>query len=431
MLFTAWLAAALLHRVAASPLRDAALLTEVQRRACRFFIDETDPTTGLTKDRASNTGPSDKYTVGSIASTGYALASLPAAVSHHWIARSAAYERALTTLRYVDSHMTNEHGFYYHFVDIHSGKRVWNCEVSTIDTALLVAGALSAGSYWHGTEVDRLASRLYARMDWTWARTNGGALPEKLVVSMGWNPEHGFLAGNWDRYCELMLIYLLGLGAPERPLPAAAWSAWTRNMVTRDGITTLAAGPIFMHEMTHGFYDFSGRRDREGWSYYTSSVNAVAMQRKFCTAHAAVRKTYAAGFWGLNASDGPDGYSAYGSPQPEDGTVSPTGAIAAILFNRIAALQEANALAGRADSRLWGRYGFADAFNVDRDWVDPDVIGIDLGMAALAIEDSRTGMPWRLLASRPETRKAFERAGFRQDPGPAPRPLSKPGQRVP
>lgn len=395
-----------------------ALLTETQKRAFRFFWEKSDPQTGLTNDRARNLGGEDDYTVASVASTGYALASLPIAVSHRWIGKPEAYDRALRTLRFLHDTMPQEHGWFYHFIDKRTGQRVWNCELSSIDTCLLLEGALMAGQYWHGTEVERLANALYARVDWQWMRTNGGANPAKTFVSMGWKPEEGFLRSNWDRYCELMFLYLLGMGAPRNPLPATSWRDWERNAITYAGRETLAGGPIFFHEMAQGFYNFRGQRDSLGYNYAVSAEQGIRINRQYCLdrAREAGRKTYAPDIWGLNANDAPDGYKAYTAPGDEDGTVSPTGAIAAILFTPDLAKQAAQGMYRRYGDRLWGRYGFSNAFNVDRNWYDQDVIGIDLGMALLAIEDACTGLPWKLLASHPATKRAWKAAGFQASP---------------
>ena len=190
---------------------ESGLLTDIQHRAFRFFWEQADLTTGLVKDRASNRG-SDTYTVASIASTGYGLAALPVAVEHRWIGKEDARRRALKVLRFLRHKMPNTHGWYYHFVDMRSGERVWKCEVSTIDTSLLVCGALCCGQFFRG-DVKSLADELYDGLDWTWARANGGAKPGKPVVTMGWKPESSFLPSDWDSYCELPLVYLLGLGA--------------------------------------------------------------------------------------------------------------------------------------------------------------------------------------------------------------------------
>jgi hypothetical protein len=392
------------------PLSGDALLQEVQHRAFKFFWEKSDPNTGLTNDRARNIGGEDHYTIASTASTGYALASLPVAVTHHWIGQTEAYDRALSTLRFVNTRLPNVHGWYYHFIDKHTGERAWNCELSSVDTCLLLLGALSAGEYWKGTEVQKLANTLYDRVDWSWMRTDGGTRPEKLTLSMGWKPESGFLSANWDRYCELMLIYILAMGSKTDPQPAACWSAWQRNVVTYGPYTTLAGGPIFMHQMSHIYYNFKDLRDGAGWNYFVSSQIATQMNRQFCLDHP--RKSYSSNIWGLNACDGPDGYTAYGVPDKEDGTVSTTGAIASILFTPQLARASADETYRTFADKIWGRYGFSNSFNVDRSWYDADVIGIDLGMALLAIEDAATGLPWKLLASHPSTASALKKAGF-------------------
>ena len=407
------------ERMDAKSLSIADLDNEVERRAFRFFWEQSDRTTGLTLDRARNTEGSQGGRIASVSSTGYALASLPVAVSRRWVSREAAYSRAILTLRFLNGRLPHEHGWFYHFVDGHTGQRAWNCELSSIDTALLVTGALMCGRYWRGTEVDRLANAVYDRMDWTWMRTNGGAQPDKLVLSMGWNPEHGFLPNNWDRYCELMTLYLLGLGSRTSPLPETSWTAWKRNKITYGGHESLAGGPIFLHEMAQSFFDFRNQRDRLGWNYWNVSREAVRINRQFCMDNAAHRKTYAPDIWGLNADDYPGGYKAFSAPGDEDGTVSPTGAIAAVLFEPALARSAEKAMYYRYGDKIWGRYGFADAFNVDKAWYDPDVIGIDLGMALVALEDVRTGLPWKLLASHPSLHKAWKRAGFHSSTGAA------------
>lgn len=401
------------------------LLAEVERRACLFFWQQSDPNTGLTKDRAHNGGAPDNYTVASIASTGYALASLPIAVQNGWRTRQEAYDRALTTLRFLYNQEPQVRGWFYHFLDMHTGARVWKCELSSIDTVLLMEGALMAGQYFHGTAVDRLAHELFNRLDWHWMLTNGGTEPDKRVVSMGWHPESGFIKSNWDSYDELTQLYLLGMGARNHPLPVACWSGWKRPVITYDGIQTLAGGPIFLFEMSPCWIDLRQKRDALGWDYWDVGRNGVLIDQKFCANLAGKRKTYAEGFWALNASDGPDGYTAYGAPDHEDGTVSPTGAIAAVLFTPRAAGEMAQRMHDRLGARAWGTYGFPDAFNLDRNWFDPDVLGIDLGMAMLAIEDVRTGLPWRLLEAEGTIPRGMRAAGFHRDPAAEPQPIRR------
>jgi hypothetical protein len=400
------------------------LALELQRRAFRYFWERANAQTGLVDDRANNFGH-ERENVASIAATGYALASLPVAVEHGWIKRSDAAARASRTLRFILG-MPNEHGWLVHWVDGDSGARVWASEYSSIDTALLLAGALACGEFFSKDTPDilALADALYERIDWWWMLTNGGAQPEKRILAQGWKPEISFIPNNYDSYDESTLLYLLGMGAPGKPLPAHCWTAIIRKMQDYNGIQSLKAGPIFIHQMPSGYYYLRDQRDVLGWDYWVSSTNAMWIDARFCRDHAEQRKTYAEGFWGLNASDSPTGYRAYGAPDgPEDGTVSPTGAISAITFVPGLAFSATIRLYDRLRERLWGTYGFSNAFNLDAGYFDPDVIGIDLGMALLAIENRRSGLIWRLIASHPSTQRAFDAAGLRQTLEPPPRLL--------
>lgn len=416
--------AASAHARTSPVLSDAQLLQEVQRRAWQFFEDKADIKTGLVNDRARNNG-TDDYSVASIAATGYSLAAIPVAVKNGWISRRDGQERAARTLKFL-AVMPHQRGWFHHFVDKHSGERVWNSEVSSIDTAILLAGAIVCGVYFSNSAISRQANELYDRVDWDWMRTNGVAQPEKKLLSHGWKPESGFLPYNYGGYSEAIMLYLLGLGA-QKPLPPESWTAIARDVVCYGGRETLHGGPIFMHQMPQGFYFLKNRRDRLGYDYWVSSVQATQINRLFCLHLADKRKTYGANVWGLNASDGPGGYQAYGAPEgPEDGTVSPTGAIASLPFTPQLSLAAAQTMYREHGEKLWGRYGFGDAFNVDAGWYDEDVIGIDLGMALVAIENHRSGQIWKLMARHPATARAMKAAGFHVTPEAEPRALRRP-----
>jgi hypothetical protein len=405
---------------------DECLLEEVQRRAVRFFWEKADPGTGLINDRANNFG-TDDYTIASIAATGYGLAALPIGVAHGWLNRAEAAARARTTLRFLLA-MPNERGWMAHFVDKRSGERAWQSEHSSIDTALLVTGALVCSQYFardaSSHDIAGLSDALYRRIDWWWMLTNEGKQPKKTVLSHGWTPESGFIKYNYADYSEALLLYLLGLGAPMDPLPATAWEGFERPLRSYQGIESLKAGPIFIHQMPSGYFYFRNQRDKLGFDYWVASTNAMKIHRQFCIDRAGDVQAYAQGFWGLNASDGPDGYTAYGAPDgPQDGTVSPTGAICSITFTPELALSAARDLYEQSGNVLWGRYGFANAFNIDRAWYGQDVIGIDLGMVLLTIENYRTGLVWALMDCAAPTGQAFRAAGFRPTVEPEPRPV--------
>jgi len=388
------------------------LLNLIARRAFDFFRNEAHPKTGLVKDRANNF-KEDDYTICSIASTGFALSALPIGVERKWITREQGYRRALLTLRYLQRH-EHKHGWFYHFVNWETGKRIWNCELSSIDTALLLMGALVAAQYFNTREIKALANSLYERVDFQWMLTDGGAKPDEKLIGHGWKPETGFLRSRWHSYCEHMLLYLLAMGSPTYPIPKECWVVWERPHVTYKGFEMLTGGPLFLHQMSHVYIDFRSKRDRLGYHYGASSRNATLAQKQFCIDWRDQFKTYSADTWGLTASDGPDGYRAYGAPGmiEHDGTVAPTAAITSILFTPDESLAAAKAFYERYQNNLWGRYGFSNAYNLQRDWWGPDVIGIDLGMMLLALENHRTGSIWRLCSQIAPIKTGLQQAGF-------------------
>lgn len=411
-----------------TPKTDEQLLNELQRRAALYFWEKADPGTGLVNDRTNNFGPDD-YTVASTAATGYGLAALPIAVEHGWLNPGEAAARARTTLRFLLT-MPHEHGWMVHFIDKQTGRRVWESEVSSLDTALLLAGAIVCGQYFahdaSSVDISVLADALYRRIDWWWMLTNNGAQPDKNVLSHGWKPETGFLSYDYSAYNEAILLYLLGLGAPVNPLPERAWQAIERPLQSYASTESLKGGPIFIHQMPSGFFYFRNQRDKPGFDYWVSSTNAMKIHHQYCVDRAAEVQTYAQGFWGLNASDSPDGYAAYGVIDgPDNGTVSPTGAISAIPFVPTLALSIARSLYTRIEYALWGTYGLANAFNIDRNWFARDVVGIDLGMMLLSIENHRSGLVWTLMDSFYSTAPARRAAGFHLTLEPEPRPVHR------
>lgn len=396
------------------PFTDEQFLDLIQYRAVNFFWQETNPKTGLVKDRAGNFEP-DSYQVASIAATGFGLAALAVGEKRGWLSHEQAKERAFITLRFFRDKMEHNHGFYYHFVDMDTGKRVWNCEISSIDTALFIAGALFVGEYFKGTEVKDLADELYQRVDFQWMLTDGGTRPNEKLLNHGWKPETGFLAYRWDSYSELMILYLLAIGSPLHPIPADCWDAWKRPMGTYANYTTFAQGPLFTHQFSHIFIDFRNKKDKLSYDYWTSSVNATKANRQFCIDNAGKFKTYGPNVWGLTASDSPEGYREFGAPPgiaQHDGTVSPGAPAASIVFTPELSIEAVKFMYQNFGDKIWGRYSFANAFNLDKDWWDKDVIGIDLGPILLMIENYRSGMIWNYFMSLPAIKKAMEKVGF-------------------
>lgn len=395
---------------------DAPLSGLIAHRAFAFFWHESNPETGLTKDRAQNIGPPGTETVASTAATGYALAALPIAVERHWVSREAAYQRALRTLRFVHDRLPHDHGFYYHFVDGRTGARVWRCELSSIDSALLVLGALADGQYWPHTQVARLADALYARMDFRWMQTDGGQAPQMQTLSMGWTPETGWLAARWDGYSEAFFLYLLALGSPTHPIDPHSWDSWGVKDARVEGYPVFGGPtPLFMAQMGSGYIDLRGLRDGQGRDWWTNFRNAHLANHAYCARNPERRKTYSNTIWGITACDQPPPVG-YGAQAPadgrNDGTVAPTAALGAVVFAPGLARASMRAFYTQYRGKIWGRYGFSNAFNVDRDWYDTDVIGIDLGMMLVAVENARTGLIWKLMRRAPGVKRGLAQAGF-------------------
>jgi hypothetical protein len=387
---------------------ESALLSQIESSAIRYFIEQTDPVTGLTRDRAPTDGSKTKAAA-SIAATGFALTAWCIADSRDELPAGEALRRVRRTLRFAASHAQQVHGWYYHFLLPHTGARAGNSEVSTIDTALFLQGAIFAREYLQDDEVDRLVDKIYRRIDWEWAQH------DRVTLTMGWKPETGFLSARWDSYSELMGLYLLGLGAPNHPLPDNAWHAWSRHRETVAGHTFIHCGPLFTHQYSHAWFDFRGQRDAYA-DYWQNSVEATLAQRAWSAGQTHRFPHWSNELWGLTASDAPHGYRAWGTPTHDrddsDGTLVPCAPGGSLPFAPRECLTVLRRMREIGGHRLWGRYGFADAFNPETGWVSSDVIGIDLGITLLMTENFRTGLVWRYFMQAPEVRRGLELAGF-------------------
>lgn len=389
---------------------DETLLDDVQRRAVRFFLEHTHPRTGLARDRApadgtASTAPS------SCAATGFALTAWAIAEQRGWIAHDEAVRRVRRTLAFVLRHHAHERGLLYHFVNAATGERMWQSEASTIDTALFLKGALLAREHFRDPEITRLVQELYARIDWRWA-LNGGT-----TLSHGWLPETGFIPHRWDSYSELMGLYLLAIGAPRNALAPAAWHAWRRDVVAwHDGRPFLQCGPLFTHQFAHAWFDFRGVRDAYA-DYWQNSTDATLAQREWSAHQSSRFPRWSADVWGLTASDGPRGYIAWGTPgahEPDrsDGTLVPCAPGGSLPFAPRECLTALHRMRDLGGEKLWGRYGFADAFNPQTGWVARDVIGIDLGIMLLMAENLRSAFVWDTFMLAPEAQRGMRLAGF-------------------
>jgi hypothetical protein len=390
---------------------DEALLDEIQRTAFLYFLEQTHPVTGLVRDRARADGsPSEGKA--SIAASGFAFAAWAVAVERGWTDRETALERIRLMLRFLVDGAPRRQGFFYHFMEMETGERAWKCEVSSIDTALCLAGALLAREYFGDAEVTRMVDHLSATVEWSWF------LNEGPLVSLGWHDETGFSRYRWAKYSEHMVMSLLGLGADRFALPSVYWDAWDRVPVgTYAGLRYLQEAPLFIHQFAHAFFDFRDKRD--GYAdYFRNSVLATRAQHAFSHDLRREFPTWGDRLWGVTASDSETGYKAWGGPPRTtdyaalDGTVVPCAAAGSLPFlpeETMATLRHMRTAYG---DRIWKRYGFVDAFNPETGWINPDVIGIDVGISLLQIENARTGKPWAWFMRAKEARAGLERAGF-------------------
>jgi hypothetical protein len=415
------------------------MLDRLQRDAFAYFLNEVNPTNGLVKDCTRPGWPC------SIAAVGLALAAYPVGVVRGFLPRSEAVSRTVTTLRFfwsspqgIEPDATGYKGFYYHFLDMNTGRRVWSCELSTIDTALLLAGALTAAVYFDGEtaeerKIRELADALYRRANWQWAQHG------EATVTHGWKPESGFLPYRWLGYDEATLLYLLGLGSPAYPLPAESYQAYTSTYSWKRiyGYEYLYAGPLFIHQYSHIWVDFRGIQDAfmraQGIDYFENSRWATHVHQEYAIRNPLQFGHYCACCWGLTASDGPgpatlviDGierrfydYLARGAPfGPDDGTIAPWAAAASLPFAPEIVLPTIQHLMQRGLPTCCP-YGLVASFNPifpgptgTPGWVSPWNYGLNQGPLVLMVENYRSGFTWALLRRCPYLVKGLRRAGF-------------------
>jgi hypothetical protein len=416
-------------------------LEKLQHESFNYFLHETNPANGLVIDKTAADWPA------SIAATGLGLACYPVAVERGFMPRAAAVERTLNTLRFFwnspqgpEPDVTGYKGFYYHFLDMQTGRRAWQCELSTVDSAFLLAGALTAGMYFAAStpdehEIRMLADALYRRADWQWAQ-DGGA-----TVTHGWKSESGFLKYRWEGYDEALLLYILGLGSPMHPLPEESYAAWTSTYQWEHcyGQEYLYAGPLFTHQLSHVWIDFRGIQDAfmrdKGIDYFENSRRATYVQQQYAIHNPLKFKGYGRHCWGITASEGPGpdtfkvngierqffDYVGRGVPYgPDDGTIAPWAVVASLPFAAEIVLPALDYCIHEAKLTELSPYGFKASFNPTypgkfrnpHGWVSSWHYGLNQGPIILMIENYRTGLLWQLMRNCPYIARGLRRAGF-------------------
>jgi hypothetical protein len=388
---------------------DDKFLDDFERRGIAYFMDTADPVTGLMPDRAKADG-SGVGDMSSIAAIGFGLSAICIGDEHGWISHKDAYDHCLRVLRFMRDRAPGAHGFFYHFLNMHDGSRIGDTELSDIDTALLLAGALTARQHFPGTEVAAVADTLYRRAEWAWFTTPDGTL------SMDWKPEKGFSKSRWDNFSEGPLIYLLGLGSPTHPLPSSSWDAWKRRPIeVYAGLTYVQYPTLFTQQYPQVWFDLRGLRDNYA-DYFHNSQLATIGQRQWCMDD--LKKTFPAygpRVWGITASDTEHGYEGWGGPPAQgqiDGSVVPAAAAGSLAFEPRLCLDTLEHMRSNWSS-AYRKYGFVDCFNPNNGWQDTDCLGIDIGPSILMAENARTGFVWKTFMSCPEARAALMAAHFR------------------
>jgi hypothetical protein len=399
---------------------DNAFLDYLQHVNFDYFWYLANPRNGLVPDRSAPGAAC------SIAAVGFGLSAIPIGIDHGWISRRDGAARVLTTLQtFLETPQgpgkngtIGHRGWFYHFLDMNTGRRAFG-ELSSIDTVLLLAGMLDAKQYFDDpspeeTRIRESTDAIFNRLDWKWMARGSN------VVSMGWFPDSGFIGNNWVGYNEGMILYCLGLGAATNPLPSSAWTAWTSGYewVTNYGQAFVQFPVLFGHQYSHCWIDFRHSSDLymngHKLTYFENSRRATLAQRSYCAANPRKHSGYSELVWGLTASDGPPGYAAHGAPPPQedDGTIAPTAAGGSIAFTPEVSVPTLRYFYNKYRASMWTAYGFRDAFNLEAHWVGPDELGIDQGPIVIMIENYRTQRVWRRFMRNEIVQRGLQRAGF-------------------
>jgi Uncharacterized protein conserved in bacteria len=376
-------------------------LDKVERQAFDYFVNETNKDTGLTFNTTERGSPATN------AASGFTLSAMVIGVERGWISRDDAYKMCLKILT-TFKNMENFDGFNYHYFDINSGSRMWVSEISCIDTGLFLAGAITAGEYFKGTEVSALADELFKKTNWTWFLNN------ERCLQMSWKPEKGF-SSRIDSFSEGIICYILAMGSPTHPIPKESWDSFTRPVSQYGGFKLIyvSDGSLFQYQFPLAWLDLRDKHDKYA-DYWQNAIKAAKANRKYCLDHSDTFKTYGESFWGLSASLSPGGYKNFGAKpgrNKHDGTVAPYAVAGSIPLVPKFAIADYESMYIRVSAAV-KKYGLTDAFNIDRKWASEYYISIDQGLTLLMIENHRTGLIWKYFMQNEYVKKGLDAAGF-------------------
>ncbi|HUZ04751.1 MAG TPA: glucoamylase family protein [Acidobacteriaceae bacterium] len=389
------------------------LLDDMEGRGVAYFLEQAHPQTGLVRDHAPAVGITTSRQ-GSIAATGFGLSALCIAANRRYLAPIVCEQRVEKTLAFLLEICPHIHGFLYHWVDIESGQRLFNSEVSSIDTSLLLCGVLHCKQYFSDNpRIVALANTFYNRIDWPWM-LNG-----ENTLSMGWTPEAGFIHYRWDTYAELLTMYLMAIGSSMHPIPAATWDAVQRPIIEYGGIEYISGiAPLFIHQYAHAWCDYRNVRDKHA-NYFVNSIAATRVHQLFCLTLGRNFPWINQNLWGITACNSRTGYRVWGGP-PEfgdiDGTIASCAAAGSLPFLPPDCAHVLLSIRQHYGEKAWTRYGFVDAFQPKADWFAKNLLGIDLGISILMAENLRSGFVWEYFMRNPEIEQAMQQVGFHPDP---------------
>ncbi|MCI8962062.1 MAG: hypothetical protein HFJ18_03990 [Clostridia bacterium] len=392
------------------------LILRELKKSYDFFINETNNDKkskgyGLTRDKTILANH-----IASIASVGYGLAALIVGVEHKWIKYEEAYYKANRTLDTFINNVEGKNGFYYHFINMETGKREWNCEISIIDTAIFICGAITSGEYF-GKEVKEKAEILYKRVNWEWYRNK-----ETNYFYMGYTPEKGFW-GHWDMYAEQLMLYVLGISSPRFPISKSMYNDFKKKKENYKNIKDIIytyCGTLFTYQFSHAWIDFRNILDENSINWFENSIKATKANRQYCIDNKEKFRTYGENSWGLTACLGPNGYCSFGSKPCDinlevenDGTITPCGAIGSIVFTPKESIKAMEFYYNKFP-KLWGKYGFKDGYNLEKEkpWFAKEYIGIDKGIELVMIENYLNSTIWKYFMKNKYVQQGLKKLGF-------------------
>lgn len=413
----------------ASPLAmsDEDIVTSVQEASFRFFWDYGHPVSGLARERTGGVS-NDVVATGA---SGFGLMNIVVAVRRGFVSRADAAARVLTMLRFL-SEADRFHGAWPHWLDGRTGRVIPFSKEDDggdlVETAFLVQGLLTARRYFTGgdpveTEIRGLATRLWEEVEWDWYGRGG----ETGRLTWHWSPNRGWQINHQiGGFNECLVVYVLAVASPTHPVPPdfyrRGWAGpgYARERTfygQRQWVGPDLGGPLFF---TH--YSFLGL-DPRGWhdgfcNYFENNRGITLMHRAYCAENPGHNKDYSELVWGLTASDNPWGYAAQAPRSGDNGTITPTAALSSMPYAPEAVTPTLLHFYRAYGPRLWGEFGFRDAFNPQVDWYADSYIGIDQGPIAVMIENHRSQLCWDLFMSNPEIEPALVKMGWtRRPPG--------------